>query len=54
MARKKVIFDKQQIIDTSFYIIVNEGIESFSARRLAAELNISSMTVYNYYKTSMR
>ena len=38
------------IIDTSVEIIKNEGIEAFSARRLAAELNISSMTVYNYYR----
>jgi AcrR family transcriptional regulator len=50
MARKKLIFDRQKIIDTSFAIILNEGIEAFSARRLALELKISSMTVYNYYK----
>lgn len=50
MARKKLIYDRQKIIDTSFDIILNEGIDAFSARRLAAELKISSMTVYNYYK----
>ncbi len=50
MARKKIIFEKQKIVDTSFHIIKSEGNEAFSARRLATELNISSMTVYNYYK----
>ena len=50
MARKKAIFDKQEIVDASFHVIKSEGNEAFSARRLATELNISSMTVYNYYK----
>lgn len=50
MVRRRVILDKQQIIDTSFGIIKNEGVESFTARRLARELNISPMTVYNYMK----
>jgi AcrR family transcriptional regulator len=50
MARKKLIFDRQKIIDSSFNIILNEGIDAFTARRLALELKISSMTVYNYYK----
>jgi AcrR family transcriptional regulator len=50
MSRKRIFFDKITIINKSFQIIKEEGLESFSARRLAAELKISPMTVYNYYK----
>jgi AcrR family transcriptional regulator len=48
MARNKVIYDKQQIIDISFQVINNESEAALSARRLARELNMSAMTLYNY------
>lgn len=50
MARNKAIYSKQEIINTAFNIIKSEGIASFSARRLAKELGVSSMTIYNYVK----
>jgi AcrR family transcriptional regulator len=48
MARNKVICDKRQIIDLAFRVINNEGEAALSARRLAKELNMSAMTLYNY------
>jgi len=48
MARKKVICSKNQIFETSFNLVNNEGETALSARRLAKELAISAMTLYNY------
>lgn len=45
MARSKVLYDKDQIIDKAFHI-VNEG--ELSIRKLSKELGVSSMTLYNY------
>jgi AcrR family transcriptional regulator len=48
MSRTKVIYDKKQIIDIAFRIINEERVDALSARRLAKELNVSTMTMYNY------
>ena len=48
MGRNKVLYDKQQIIDIAVSIVEEEGIEVLSARRIASELGVSSMTMYNY------
>ena len=48
MARNKVIYDINQITDKAFQIVNEEGEDSFSIRRLSKELNVSSMTLYNY------
>ena len=48
MSRTKVIYDKKQIIDIAFRIINEERVDALSARRLAKELNVSIMTMYNY------
>lgn len=48
MGRNKILHDKHQIIDTASMIVKNEGIEALSARRIASELGVSSMTMYNY------
>lgn len=48
MGRNKVLYDKQQIIDIAVMIVEEEGIEVLSARRIASELGVSSMTMYNY------
>ena len=47
MGRNKVLYDKQQIIDIAVTIVEEEGIEVLSARRIASELGVSSMTMYN-------
>lgn len=48
MARNKALKSREEIIDISFDIINNEGAIALSARRLAKELNVSFMTIYNY------
>lgn len=48
MAREKIFVDPSVIIDTAFDMINSLGISSFSTRKLASELDISPMTLYNY------
>jgi len=48
MSRTRVIFDRNQIIDIAFAIVKEEGSEALSSRRVCKELNVSSMTIYNY------
>lgn len=48
MGRNKVLYDKRQIIDAAITIVEREGAGELSARRIANELNVSSMTIYNY------
>lgn len=48
MARNKALESRDEIIDIAFDIINKEGSPALSARRLATELNISFMTIYNY------
>ncbi len=47
MARAK-ISGKKEIVAAAFALVEQEGVEALSARRLAASLNISNMTLYNY------
>lgn len=47
MARAK-ISGKKEIVSAAFDLVDKEGVEALSARRLAAALNISNMTLYNY------
>lgn len=48
MGRNKVLYDKRQIIDAAVMIVEREGAEELSARKIANELHVSSMTIYNY------
>lgn len=47
MARAK-ISGKKEIIAAGFDLVVKEGVDALSTRRLAAVLEISNMTLYNY------
>lgn len=49
MPRVKKIPNPSDIIDAAFDIIDTESFSEFSARKLAAKLNVAHMTVYNYY-----
>lgn len=49
MARNSII-SKDQIIDKCFEIVDRDGYRSISARRLASELNVSHMTLFNYIR----
>ena len=50
MPRSKLFVDKVVIIDTAYELIREIGGENFSVRKLAVQLNISPMTIYNYVK----
>ncbi|MBI9109378.1 MAG: TetR/AcrR family transcriptional regulator [Spirochaetales bacterium] len=49
MPREKKIPNPVDIIDAAFDIIDKDGYTAFSARKLAARLDVAHMTVYNYY-----
>ncbi|HKL10912.1 MAG TPA: TetR/AcrR family transcriptional regulator [Clostridia bacterium] len=48
MGRSRLIKDKWQIVETAFNLIEAEGLDNLSARKLAKNLGISTMTLYNY------
>lgn len=52
MAREKVLCGKEEIIRVAVGIVDKEGMEAVSVRRIAKELGVSSMTIYNYVETS--
>ncbi len=43
-------FQKQQMSKAALEIIVKEGYDSLSIRKLSGKLNISQSTIYNYFK----
>lgn len=48
MGRSKRVADPGAIIEAAYDLIDREGYESFSARKLAQNLGVSHMTLYNY------
>lgn len=50
MGRTRKIVDNAVIIDRALSLIEISGFEEFSTRKLAAELDISAMTLYNYFE----
>lgn len=46
---KKVLFSKELILDKSFELFKEEGIESISARNVAKILDASPAPIYNYW-----
>ena len=48
MPREKVLCGKEEIIRVAVGIVDAEGVEALSARRIAKELGVSPMTLYNY------
>lgn len=50
MSRERSLCGKEEIIKVAIEIVDKEGMESLSARRIAKELGVSSMTIYNYVK----
>lgn len=45
----KILFTKEQILDTAFELFKEEGIESVSVRKLAARLNSSTAPIYTSF-----
>ena len=52
MSRERSLCGKEEIIRVAVDIVDQEGIGAVSARRIAKELNVSSMTIYNHVKNS--
>ena len=50
MSRERSLCGKEEIIKVAIDIVDKEGMEALSARRIAKELGVSSMTIYNYVK----
>lgn len=50
MSRERSLYGKEEIIKVAIGIVENEGETALSARRIAKELGVSSMTIYNYVK----
>ena len=50
MSRERSLYGKEEIITVAIGIVENEGETALSARRIAKELGVSSMTIYNYVK----
>ncbi len=48
MGRSKRVADPGDIIEAAYDLIEREGYDNFSARRLAQDLGVSHMTLYNY------
>jgi AcrR family transcriptional regulator len=50
MGRAKKILDRDLIVEKALVLIGDYGYEQFSTRKLATELKISAMTLYNYFE----
>lgn len=50
MGRGKKILDTGVVVEKAIELIEANGYEDFSTRKLAAQLRISAMTLYNYYE----
>jgi len=50
MGRSKKIVDTNVIVDKALDLIESNGYDQFSTRKLAVELGISAMTLYNYFE----
>lgn len=48
MGRSKRVADPGDIVQAAYELIDREGYENFSARKLAQNLGVSHMTLYNY------
>ena len=47
--QREVDLVKKNILDTALQLIVDEGFQNFSMRKLAARLGMTATTIYNYY-----
>jgi len=40
---------REKILDTALHIIIEEGFNNLSLRKIASRLNVTATTIYNYY-----
>lgn len=48
MSRENALYGKEEIIRVAVEIVDTEGIKALSVRRVAKDLGVSAMTLYNY------
>lgn len=47
--REEIDIIKEQILDTALQLIIEDGFTNLSMRKIAARLDITATTIYNYY-----
>jgi AcrR family transcriptional regulator len=50
MTKEKIENTRIRILDTALDIIIEEGFNNLSVRKIASRLNVTATTIYNYYK----
>lgn len=49
MTREEIDNTRERILDTALDIIIKEGFNNLSVRKIAARLGVTATTIYNYY-----
>ncbi len=49
--REEIDIIKEQILDTALQLIIEDGFNNLSMRKIAARLGITATTIYNYYSS---
>jgi AcrR family transcriptional regulator len=49
MTKDEIENTRERILDTALDIIIKEGFNNLSVRKIASRLNITATTIYNYY-----
>jgi len=50
MTKEEIENTRERILDTALDIIIKEGFNNLSVRKIASRLNVTATTIYNYYK----
>jgi len=50
MTQEEIEGYRGKILDTALDIIIHEGFQNLSIRKIASRLNVTATTIYNYYK----
>lgn len=50
MSAQDVELMRGRILDTALEIIIDEGFDSLSVRKIASKIGVTATTIYNYYK----
>lgn len=50
MSAEEVALMRGRILDTALDIIIEQGFESLSIRKIASRIGVTATTIYNYYK----
>ncbi len=49
MSKEEIENARERILDTALEIIINEGFQNLSVRKIASRLGVTATTIYNYY-----